>query len=83
MTIPTDPTASEMAAQSRVNTNHAAHDQNLISNQMLRDLPGYAGVDVLREDWGEHKDELKGQSPALFVQLNKAVVARANELEAA
>ena len=49
---------------------------------MLRTLPDYAGVDVFRADWDEHKAELKAQSPSLFKQLNEAVVARAGEIEA-
>lgn len=50
---------------------------------MLRQLPDYAGVDVLRADWNERKAELQAASPDMFRQLNEAVVGRAREIEAA
>jgi phage recombination protein Bet len=43
-------------------------------------LGEYESADALRTAWWEHKDALKVESPGLFKQLNKAVVARSLEI---
>lgn len=50
------------------------------AEKLEADLPDYAGVDVLRLDWNEHKDELKAKDIDLFRRVNLAVAKRAEEI---
>ncbi|MDB5448066.1 MAG: hypothetical protein JWQ97_3383 [Phenylobacterium sp.] len=50
------------------------------ADKLEADLPDYAGVDVLRGDWNEHKDQLKAKAPDVFKRVNLAIAKRAEEI---
>lgn len=60
-----------------------AFDAVAWAEKLERDLPDYAGVDVMRLDWNEHKDELRAQDEAVFKRVNLAVANRATEIATA
>lgn len=46
-------------------------------------LPDYAGVDVMREDWNDHKAELQAKDAERFKALNRKIADRAAEIAGA
>ena len=50
------------------------------ADDLERNLPDYAGVDVLRGDWNDHKADLQAASPERFKDLNYKIAQRAKEI---
>ena len=50
------------------------------ADALERNLPDYAGVDVLRADWTDHKADLQAASPERFKDLNYKVAQRAKAI---
>lgn len=71
---------SNEAAKSYEASADPAFDAVAWAEKLERELPDYVGVDVLRLDWNEHKDELKTQNPDVFRRVNMAIARRAEEI---
>lgn len=53
------------------------------ADALEKNLPDYAGVDVLRDDWSDHKAELRERDAQRFKDLNQKIARRAAEIAGA